>query len=205
MAIEEARPGIHNGQTHTSSTTEQVVRAAVQGDRLAREQLVRRFDGVVWRTVRRFRLNEADAQDAVQNTWLQAFAHLESVRNSDRLPGWLATTARRECVKLFRGARHETVRLDVEKTTGVDHPEPHPEQITIDRSMKELLWQHLARLPVGSRDLLITLVASNSTSYAEFARRVGMPIGSIGPTRSRCLKNLRRQLEDAGLGATAWR
>jgi hypothetical protein len=75
----------------------------------------------------------------------------------------------------------------------------------VDKAMSDLLWTHVAQLPQRGRKLVAVLVASNASCYADFASLAGMPIGSIGPTRMRYLSRLRRRLEDAGLGANAWR
>jgi RNA polymerase sigma factor (sigma-70 family) len=186
-------------------TTKELVSAAVDGDLYAREELVRRYAGVVWATVRRFRLCEADAQDAVQSTWMLMIEHLGSLRDPDRLPGWLATTARRECLKILRQSRRDGAGVEPDAAERAEDRSPTPERFAVDHAMHNMLWKYVAELPPRGRHLLLALVTSDSPRYAEFARLTGMPIGSIGPTRMRYLHNLRRRLEQAGLGAEAWR
>jgi RNA polymerase sigma factor (sigma-70 family) len=184
--------------------TEELVRAAVAGDVSAQEKLILRYVNVVWQTVRRFRLREVDAQDAVQNTWMSMIEHLHALRSAEALPGWLATTARRECLKIVRQSQRDDLGLTAELAERPDDRAPSPEHGAVDAVMRELLWKHVGQLPARGRELLATLVASNEARYKEYASVAGMPIGSIGPTRKRYLGNLRRSLEEAGLGANAW-
>ncbi|MEV4640950.1 sigma-70 family RNA polymerase sigma factor [Actinoplanes sp. NPDC049548] len=182
---------------------QQLIHAAQTGDQGACEQLIKRFEALVWWTVRTFRLSEADAEDAVQNTWLRMVEHLGDLRDPERVGGWLATVARRECLQLLRHGRREVVGLD-QQPDRPDEREPQPERAAVDRSMNDLLWQHVDRLPAPARTLLVTLSAINAPGYAEFARNHDMPVGSVGPTRMRSLRKLRTELEGSGLGSYAW-
>ncbi|MFI7602994.1 RNA polymerase sigma factor [Actinoplanes sp. NPDC049681] len=186
-----------------SEDIRQLIVAAQAGDRSACGRLIERFEALVWWTVRTFRLPEADAEDAVQNTWLRMVEHLGDLREPERLAGWLATVARRECLQLLRQGRREIVGLD-QQPDRPDEREPQPERAAVDRSMNDLLWRHVDKLPAPARTLLVTLSATNAPGYAEFARNHDMPIGSIGPTRMRSLRKLRTELEDSGLGPYAW-
>jgi RNA polymerase sigma factor (sigma-70 family) len=189
-----------------AASTEDLVCAAVAGDSSAQQELIQRYSKVVWATVRRFGLRDADAQDAVQNTWVSMIEHLDSLRDPDRLAGWLATTARRECIKISRQSHRYVVGLEHPQLLDlVDEQSPAPERSAVDAAMKDLLWEHVERLPARGKDIVVTLVASGVPRYAEFATATGLPIGSIGPMRMRYLVRLRRGLEDAGLGANAWR
>ncbi len=181
----------------------QTVRLAQSGDPRAYNRLVREFDTLVRRTVRLFRLSDADSEDAVQNTWLRLVEHLPDLREPDRIGAWLATVARRECLGLVRTRRREIVGLPAE-TGPADDRAPQPEHAAVERSMNALLWQHVNRLPAPGRTILTTLTSGNPPGYAEFARRVDMPVGSIGPTRMRTLRKLRHDLEGSGLGPYAW-
>jgi RNA polymerase sigma factor (sigma-70 family) len=184
--------------------TRNLVQAAQSGDMRARERLVERYDSLVWATVRSFRLRDADAQDAVQNTWLRMIEHLGELRDPDRVAGWLATTARRECIKLIKLGSREIAGLE---PYVLDRPDgaPTPDRSVVDRSMNTLLWEYVGELPQYGRELVTTLTGSDAPPYAAFARATGVPVGSIGPTRMRYLRKLRRQLEASGLGAHAWR
>lgn len=167
------------------------------------DTLVRRHDPLVRRTVRGFRLSHADAEDAVQNTWLRLVEHLHEIREPERVSSWLVTVARRECLQLVRSNRREVVGLP-EETEPADDRQPQPERAAVQREMNGLLWEHVNRLPAPARTLLTTLNRSDAPGYAEFARINHMPVGSIGPTRMRTLRKLRSQLEGNGLGPGAW-
>lgn len=191
--------------TNSTRTTDELVRAARNGNSFATEELVQRYANVVWAAVRRLGLRDDDAQDAVQNTWLRMIQHLGSLRDPDRLPGWLATTARRESIRILHQSRNETVGLDTDLVDRAQDTSPGPEGRTVDGAMSHLLWEHFAELPAGGRELLMTLVRPDAPRYAEFARATGMPIGSVGPRRMRYLHTLRRRLEAAGLGSHVWK
>jgi RNA polymerase sigma factor (sigma-70 family) len=183
----------------------ELVAAARNGCPGAVEQLVDRYANVVWSTVRSFGLREADVHDAVQNTWLRMLEHLQDIRDPDRLPGWLATTARRECLKIVKGGRRELVGLEPSMIERADRAIPAPDHVVIDRSMQRLLWTWVAELPPAGRHMVTALASTDAPSYRDYARVSGMPIGSIGPRRMRYLRQLRRLLERSGLGTQAWR
>jgi RNA polymerase sigma factor (sigma-70 family) len=186
-------------------STADLVRAARAGDSAAMERLVNRYANVVWATVRAFRLRDADAHDAVQNTWLRMIEHLGDLRDMERFPGWLATTARREALTILRRARREVVGLDPAEWESVDRSIPGPEGHVVDSAMHELLWHQVAELPPAGRAMVTVLTASDAPSYGDYARVTGMPIGSVGPRRMRYLRRLRLSLEHRGLGSQAWR
>jgi RNA polymerase sigma factor (sigma-70 family) len=191
--------------TATIATTRDLVRAAQDGDRAAIEQLITRYTRLVWSVVRSFRLGEADTDDAVQTIWLRMIEHLHELRDDKCLPAWLATIARRECLKAIRQGRREVAGLDTAVLNHADEHSPGPEQRTIDGVMNDLLWEQVASLPPAGRDLLVTLTAADAPPYADYARRTGVPIGSIGPTRMRYMRKLRQRLESTNLGADIWR
>ncbi|WP_306214414.1 RNA polymerase sigma factor [Actinoplanes sp. RD1] len=189
--------------TITEDDLRQTVLDAQSGDAQAYETLVRAFDTQVRRTVRTFRLSEADTEDAVQNTWLRLVEHLPEIREPARTGAWLVTVARRECLRLLRTGRREVIGLPAE-TDPADDRGPHPERVAVDHAMNDLLWEHVNRLPQPARVLLTTLTSGNAPGYAEYARAARMPVGSIGPTRMRSLRKLRSELEGSGLGSCAW-
>jgi RNA polymerase sigma factor (sigma-70 family) len=188
----------------STSSTADLVRAATTHDQQATRQLIDRYAGLVRSTVRSFRLRDADAQDAVQNTWLRMIEHLGTLRDPDRLAGWLATTARRECLKIVRNGRRE-LASDAEVFDRPDERSRCPEPAAIDGVMNAMLWRRVAELPGPARHMVVTLTGADAPPYSDFARASGIPIGSIGPKRMRYLRQLRRRLEDSGLGPAAWR
>jgi len=195
-----------NVMVGTTAATEELVYLAVAGETSAQEQLIRRHSNVVWAVVRGFGLREADAQDAVQNTWISMIEHLGSLRDASRLAGWLSTIARRECLKIMRQSRRCVVGLEHHQVAElIDETSPDPENSAVDAAMNDLLWEHVAELPPRGRDILSALFAAEASGYAESATATGLPIGSVGPLRMRYLVRLRRRLENAGLDADAWR
>lgn len=191
--------------TTTSTDANNLVSAARGGCPGAMEQLINRYAGVVWAAVRSYGLREADVHDAVQNTWLRMIEHLGDLRDPERLPGWLATTARRECLKILKGGRREVVGLEPVVAERADHATPGPEHDVIDRSMQGLLWNQVAELPPAGRHMVTALTSTDAPSYQDYARTSGMPVGSVGPRRMRYLQQLRQMLEHSGLGSQAWR
>jgi RNA polymerase sigma factor (sigma-70 family) len=182
-----------------SATVAMLVHAAASGDHRAWEALVDEFGGLVWAVARAHRLSDADAADVAGATWLRLVEHLGNVREADRVGAWLATTARRECLRVLRnGQRQVPAGDDVDpqpsEPTGIAD-----ELMTAERDVA--LWRAFGRLPERDRALLRLLVADPAPSYEEISAALEMPIGSIGPTRARSLERLRRELAREGLVA----
>ncbi len=174
-----------------------LVSRALDGDEAAWSAIVDRFSGLVWATARAHRLSGADAADVVQFTWLRLVEHLDRVNDPERLGGWLATTARRESLRVLRlGGRHQL--------TGEIESFEVPDGLDVDEAVltgerDSALWQAFARLSERCQALLRLLVAATEPSYQEVSAALGIPIGAIGPTRMRCLATLRTNVEAAGL------
>jgi RNA polymerase sigma factor (sigma-70 family) len=172
-----------------------VVVAAGAGDGAAWEALVLRYGGLVRAKVRGFRLQDADAQDAMQATWLRLAENIHRLRDPECLPGWLATTARRECLRLLQCSSRQALLTEAE---AVADPTPGPEQQVLDAEAIREVLAGLAKLPLHSKTLLRELFAEDRPRYAEIAHRSGMAVGSIGPKRARVLTQLRRNLSCSG-------
>lgn len=180
-----------------------LVSAAMNGSEPAWRELVDRYASLVWSICRRYRLSEADAADVSQTVWLRAVEQLASLRQPAALPGWLATTARRECLKLAKAAG-STVPLDEagarleadEELTALD-----AELLAAERTA--MIRECFTRLPVPCQRLLELLVDDTQGGYAGISSRLDLPIGSIGPTRARCLDKLRRCPAFAAWSGTA--
>ena len=170
------------------------------GDPAAWEEIMRRYGKLVSTTVRSFRLQEADALDAVQMTWLRLAENAHRVQFPEKLGGWLVTTARRECLRILRQAKPAPNLIDVVPETVAD-PSAGPEQQVIDADTARTLRKLVAELPPRRRTLLRALFTSNPLSYAEVARITGIPLGAIGPTRARALQQLCDKLTDHKLGS----
>jgi RNA polymerase sigma factor (sigma-70 family) len=172
--------------------TAMLLESARQGDQVAWDALVERFNGLVWSIARGYRLDVADAQDAVQMTWLRLVEHLNRISDPERLAAWLATTARRECLQLLRKASRD--RPAALESTVSDIPDP---DAPVDAAMllaerDRALWRALSSIGKRCQQLLRVLMASPPPAYKEVAAALDMPIGTIGPTRQRCLGKLRQ-------------
>ncbi|RJK96510.1 sigma-70 family RNA polymerase sigma factor [Vallicoccus soli] len=178
-----------------------LVERAARGEQESWDALVERFAPLVWSVARGYRLGQADASDVSQTVWLRLVEHLRDLREPQALPGWLATTTRHECLRVLRRAGREVPDDDpaggvAERPSG----EPGPEALAVRGERDVLVWQALQTLSDRCHLLLRTLACSPEASYAEVSAALEMPIGSIGPTRSRCLAHLRKAL--AGVGVT---
>ena len=178
--------------------TGDLLQSATLGDRGAWTEIVNRYRGLVAAVVRSYRLQDADARDAEQRTWLRLVEHRESVRDPERLGGWLATTASRECLRILRESR--AVATD-ELDTLAD-PGRGVEERVVDADTVERLWRIVAQLPPRGRTIMRELFADEPRPYAEVARATGIPIGSLGPSRARLVERVRRTFDDPpGAGA----
>jgi RNA polymerase sigma factor (sigma-70 family) len=178
----------HPGSPRLGRDVGALVAAAADGDETAWRTLVDRFGPVVTRVAHGFRLDDRDTQDIAQSVWLRLWENLASIREPRALPGWLATTARHECLRALRG-RVRIVPLDDSRTEGpVDHPGPDDGLLRAEAA--EAVRRGLAELPVVQRELLALLAAEPDLTYRQIGRRLGMPVGSIGPTRARGLARL---------------
>lgn len=185
-----------------SATTRQLVLAATAGDHEAWAALVDRYTGLLWSVARSYRLSDADAADVVQTTWLRLVEHLGRVDDPDRLPGWLATTVRRECLRLVRLAGREVIG----PMADVADDNPGLDAAMIKDERDAALWTAFAQLDGLCRQLLRVLMADPPPAYAEVSEALDIPVGSIGPTRSRCLAKLRRMASISELadGSSPW-
>lgn len=170
--------------------TAELVRRAAGGDQWAWDALVDRYGRLVVDVARRYRLPDADVHDVSQTVWLRLVEHLSDLRDPDALPGWLATTTRHQCLRILRtGSRHRTVELPVADLLVNDDDELDEALLRAERGAA--LRVAFGELPARCQELLGLLVADDAVPYAEVGRRLGMKVGSIGPTRARCLEKLR--------------
>lgn len=171
---------------------------ASSGDPGAWTEIMRRYGRVVCAAVRSYRLPEGDELDATQTTWLRLAENAHRVQYPERLGAWLATTARRECLRILHDrAKRAADPLDMDT---VADPATSPEQHAIDRDTAHTLRALITELEPRKRDLLQALFTDNPPSYADIADALGIPIGSIGPTRDRALHQLRQLGYEHGLG-----
>lgn len=176
-----------------------LVTAAAAGDEASWVAITDRFSRLVWSVARSYRLSPDDAADAVQNTWLRLLENLGRIDNPDALPGWLSTTARRESLGVIRRRGREFVTRDDD--VGLDAVDE--QALTLDAALLQderdaELWTCFRRLSDRCQQLLRVLMATDRPHYGQVAADFDMPIGSIGPTRMRCLTRLRTLLSESG-------
>ena len=181
-----------------------LVARATEGDEGAWDEIVDRYAPLVWSICARYRLSAADVEDVGQTIWAGLVKELGKLREPAALPGWLATTTRRECLRLVKESqRYEPFGAEPDDsllTTEAASDLVVEEVIRTERHAR--LRAALAELPEDSRRLLTLLASDPPLSYAEISARLGIPPGSIGPTRGRCLDRLRRSSQLAGLADT---
>jgi RNA polymerase sigma factor (sigma-70 family) len=173
--------------------------AAGEGDQSAWQEIVHRYGKLVAATVGSFRLQDADALDAIQMTWLRLMTNWHRVQAPENLGGWLVTTARRECLSLLRQAATRAVYHTDAMIDMIPDPSSSPEQRVLAAETGLVLRSLVAQLPVRGQTLVQALFDDNPQPYVEIARITGIPQGSMGPTRARALQKLRRMLDERGL------
>ncbi|MEV0596739.1 RNA polymerase sigma factor [Nonomuraea cavernae] len=171
-----------------------LVARARKGDQNAWNELVERYLPLIWSICLRHRLSRPDADDVAQTVCLRLVEHLAVLRTPAALPGWIAVTTQRECVRVLRAVRRREVAeqpmivdlaADDEATTMIEHE--------LERAERQAaLRAAFAQLPALCRKLLTLLMRDPPPSYAEIGDRLGTPVGGIGPTRARCLAKLRQ-------------
>jgi RNA polymerase sigma factor (sigma-70 family) len=194
---------VHTELRGSDGDITRIVSAAANGDQRAWDEIVERYSGLLWAVARAHRLSAADGADVVQTTWLRLIEHLPQIRNPEGIGSWLATTARRECLRLLRsGARCQpSDEMQPLVDAGADHAEVESALLTAERDAE--LWAAFSRLPARDQALLRLLAIDSPPSYQEISAALDMPIGSIGPTRARSLERLRRELARATRRAPA--
>jgi len=172
--------------------------AASCGDQEAWNALVTEFSSLLWGIARAHRLNHDDAADVVQNTWLRLTDRLHTIEKPEALPGWLATTARNEALSLLRrqGREHLVRDEDVAERV-VDEEAVQLDAALLDSERDRALWTQFRRLPDSCQRLLRVLMSCDRPNYRAVSEALSMSVGSIGPTRMRCLDKLRRMLRES--------
>ncbi len=180
-------------------TVVSLVARAASGEQAAWDEIVERYAPLVWAICLRHQLDRQSIDDIGQGVWLLLVENIGRLREPAALPGWIATTTRRECLRAIRpGGRH-----------GTEVPTPFDEQLPagsaeieheiIEAELHAALRTAFAELPAGCRELLSMLLGDPAPGYASISATLGIPVGSIGPTRARCLAKLRRSRHLAGV------
>jgi RNA polymerase sigma factor (sigma-70 family) len=182
------------------TTVSDLVARAKDGDRQAWNTLVERYAPLIWSICRRHRLGRADADDVGQSVWLRLVDQLDRVRDPAALPGWLATTARRECLRVLcatQGPYASLYARDVE--TLPDERADLADQGLLAAERHAALREAFGQLPPNGQQLIALLIADPPLPYADISAQLGIPVGSIGPNRSRYLDKMRRHPAIAAL------
>ena len=173
-----------------------LVKHASAGDTWAWERLIDKYGRLIWSITREFKLAESDASDVFQTTWMRLIEHIDRLDRPDRVGSWLAATARNECLRCL--ASHKRLVLSPEDVA-FDGPaayEPEVDEALLADERAQIVREAMAHLPPRWQRLLELLMADPPASYAEISDELGLPVGSIGPTRGRCLARLRVLLLD---------
>ena len=176
-----------------------LVTRARNGDRQAWEALVERYAMLTWSICRRHRLGDADAEDVSQTVWLQLVDQLGKIRDPAALAGWLATVTRRECLRVLRAQAPFAAGYVLDPETIPDEQDGTAERELLAAERHAALLEAFRTLPPCCQQLIVLLIEDPPVPYAEISARLGIPIGSIGPTRRRCLDKLRRHPAVAAL------
>lgn len=185
--------------TGSEPTTTALLEAVIRGSSDAWNELVDRYGRLVWSVTRSFRLDEATAADVSQTVWLRLTENCERIHKPEKLASWLATTTRNEALKVVR-QRQRTAPAEMMDDTPDLFTRSAEERLVDDETLAEAI-DAFVQLSDDCRQLLRLLCAVPAIEYATISEMIGRPVGSIGPTRRRCLDNLRSLMTDSEGGA----
>ena len=174
-----------------ASDVARLVQRAAAGNRWAWERLVDQYSRLIWAITRDFRLVDSDAADVAQATWLRLLEHIDRLRSPDRVGSWLAATARNECLRSITARKKVVLGHDEVVLGGVAAAESDVDERLLTAERAQMVREALSCLPWTWQQMLELLMADPPASYAEISDQLGLPVGSIGPTRQRCLARLR--------------
>jgi RNA polymerase sigma factor (sigma-70 family) len=165
------------------------------GDEHRMGELIALLTPILWHTVRAQRLERTSAEDVLQTTWMALVRSADSIADPRAVLQWLLVSTRREAWRVSR--RESRVEpQDFFDDEFVTPPEQLPDEVVLRDGQQRRLWDHVQRLPEKCRQLLRVVAFADRPDYATIARALGMPVGSIGPTRGRCLAKLRDLLSE---------
>ncbi len=171
----------------------ELVARARDGDQHAWNQIIDRYAPLVWFICKRYQLSRTDVDDVGQTVWLLLVEKLGNLRQPAALPGWLATTTQRECLRLLRAAsKYDHSELPEASQASRDQPAEIIEQEIMAAELGAALRAAFAELPERCRRLLSMLISDPPLPYAQISTTLSISVGSIGPQRARCLNRLRR-------------
>ena len=180
-------------------TVADLVTRAGSGDKQAWAALVERCAPLIWSICRRYRLSGTDAVGVGQSVWLHLVDQLGNLRDPAALAGWLATTTQHECLRVLRMQRPPAATSVIDTGNVAEQHTEIAEQELLRAERHAALREAFTHLPPRCQQLIVLLIADPPMPYAQISVTLGIPIGNIGPTRSRCLAELRRHLAIAAL------
>lgn len=181
------------GEQTLASRAADLFRRYRDGDEASMSDLVALLTPILWHTVRAQRVERETAEDVVQATWLSLVRSADSITDPQAVLQWLLVTARRESWRVVK--RSDRVEPTDFAGDEVVAPEAEaPDELVLRSASGSVLWRHIAELPERCQALLRVIAFADRPDYAAVARALGMPVGSIGPTRGRCLAKLRLSL-----------
>lgn len=178
----------------------EVVGRAADGDQLAWERLFDQYARLIWSMTRDFKLVESDAADVFQTTWLRLLEHINRLDHPARVGSWLAATARHECLRQLAARKRIVLMHDDDELAGGESHGPEIDERLLADERAAAVREALSHLPWRWQRLLQLLMNDPPASYAEISDQLGLPVGSIGPTRGRALVELRGQMRRDGYG-----
>lgn len=178
------------GDRSDAAEVAELVRRAAAGDHDSWERLVDKFARLIWAITRDFKLGESDASDVAQTTWLRLLEHIDRIDYPERVGSWLAATARNECLRSLAARKRVVLAHDEIQLEGVAARQPDVDEGLLAAERAQVVREALTQLPRRWQQLLELLISDPPVPYAEISDRLDLPIGSIGPTRRRCLARL---------------
>jgi RNA polymerase sigma factor (sigma-70 family) len=176
-----------------------LVTGARKGDQQAWDALVERYAPLIWSICRHYRLGRGDAEDVGQRIWLQFVSYLGAIRDPAAVPGWLTTTTRRECSRVVRATRGPQAARQLLDENLADNQTTTAEQELLAAERHAALREAFTCLSPSRQQLMAMLIEDPPVPYTKISARLGIPVSSIGPTRRRCLDQLRRHPAIAAL------
>jgi RNA polymerase sigma factor (sigma-70 family) len=174
------------------------------GDRPALDELVSLVTPLLWHTVRSQGVDAVAAEDVVQTIWMRLLHSSDAIRDPQTIVKWLLIAAKREAWRVAKRVRDEQSRTATPRADDPDGPDDlsrlparggeTPDEVLVRDDLGRTLWGHVHGLPPRCRELLRVIAFADRPDYAHIADSLGMPVGSIGPTRGRCLAKLRQEL-----------
>ncbi len=178
-----------------------LVTGAADGDQECWNALVKKFGPMVWAIGRSMLRSNAEAADVSQTVWLSLVEHLDTINQPERVGAWLATTTRRECLRVQQRSRRVVPADDEHRFDDADAQDDGLDVDMLKSERNSALWDAFEQLPESSQRLLTLLMVDPPMSYQDISAALEMPIGSIGPTRGRILAVLQREMLRRGVTA----